>query len=232
MCGVDHLRICGSPIPSKLAEQLFPDAAPSPANKPVIDRGRGTIFGRAIAPAAPALQHMHDATDNAPIVCTLDASHIRRQTRLNPLPLLIAQPKQVLPHGPDPPKRIRYTWNQDCFATAAKLMSSHPSPCVRGMAARAHRPRACRRNDIANFRANTQCCDVLATRAPEIMTAPRHLARRLRDQVQQSKEIAYVLGSSAAVVCSSESVECCSLREQSLKDFRSNNTGREYGGQG
>jgi hypothetical protein len=45
---------------------------------------------------------MHDATDNAPIVCTLDASHIRRQMRLNPLPLLIAQPKQVLPHGPDP----------------------------------------------------------------------------------------------------------------------------------
>ncbi len=70
---------------------------------------------------------MHDATDNAPIVCALDASHIRRQTRLNPIPLLIAQPKQVLPHGPDPPKRIRHTWNQDCFAPAAKLMSSHPS---------------------------------------------------------------------------------------------------------
>jgi hypothetical protein len=46
---------------------------------------------------------MHDATDNAPIVGTLDASHVRRQMRLNPLPLLIAQPKQVLPHGPDPP---------------------------------------------------------------------------------------------------------------------------------
>jgi hypothetical protein len=47
--------------------------------------------------------------------------------RLNPLPLLIAQPKQVLPHGPDPPKRIRYIWNHDCLAAAAKLMSSHPS---------------------------------------------------------------------------------------------------------
>jgi hypothetical protein len=70
---------------------------------------------------------MHDATDNAPIVCTLDASHIRRQMRLNPLPLLIAQPKQVLPHGPDPPKRISCIWNQDCFAVAAELMSFHPS---------------------------------------------------------------------------------------------------------
>jgi hypothetical protein len=47
---------------------------------------------------------MHDATDNAPIVCTFDTSHIRRQMRLNPLPLLIAQPKQVLAHGPNPSK--------------------------------------------------------------------------------------------------------------------------------
>src|SRR5580692_8810863 len=73
---------------------------------------------------------MHDATDNAPIVCTLDASHIRRQMRLNPLPLLIAQPKKVLSHGPDPPKRIKHIWNQDCFATAAKLMSSHSSSAL------------------------------------------------------------------------------------------------------
>jgi hypothetical protein len=73
---------------------------------------------------------MHDATDNAPIVCTFDASHIRRQMRLNPLPLLIAQPKQALPHGPDPPKRIRYKWNQDCLTPAAKLMSFHPSITV------------------------------------------------------------------------------------------------------
>jgi len=45
---------------------------------------------------------MHDATDNAAIVNSLDTSHIPRQMRLNPLPLLIAQPKQVLAHGPDP----------------------------------------------------------------------------------------------------------------------------------
>jgi hypothetical protein len=45
---------------------------------------------------------MHDAADNTPIVDSLDASHIRRQMRLNSFPLLIAQPKQVLAHGPDP----------------------------------------------------------------------------------------------------------------------------------
>jgi hypothetical protein len=46
--------------------------------------------------------------------------------------LLIAQPKKVLSHGPDPPKRIKHIWNQDCFATAAQLMSSHPRLWVLG----------------------------------------------------------------------------------------------------
>jgi hypothetical protein len=45
---------------------------------------------------------MHDAADDAPIVHPRDTSHIPRQPRLNPLPLLIAQPKQVLAHDPDP----------------------------------------------------------------------------------------------------------------------------------
>jgi hypothetical protein len=46
---------------------------------------------------------MHNAADDAPIVHPFDASHIPRQMRLDPLPLLIAQPKQVPPHDPDPP---------------------------------------------------------------------------------------------------------------------------------
>jgi hypothetical protein len=50
--------------------------------------------------------------------------------RLDPLPLLVAQPKQVPAHDPDPPKRISFIWNQDCFAAAAKLMSSDPSITV------------------------------------------------------------------------------------------------------
>jgi pilus assembly protein Flp/PilA len=127
MRGVDHLSVCESSAPSERPEQIFPDAAPRPANKPVIDRGWGTIFGWAIAPATTAFQHMHNATDDAPIVHPFDASHIRRQMRLDPLPLLIAQPKQVPPHDPDPPKTNQVIWNQDCCATAAKLMSSQPS---------------------------------------------------------------------------------------------------------
>jgi hypothetical protein len=51
---------------------------------------------------------MHDPADNAAIVGPLDATHVRRQTRLDARPLLIAQPKQVPAHGPDPfHKRIR-----------------------------------------------------------------------------------------------------------------------------
>jgi hypothetical protein len=46
---------------------------------------------------------MYDAADDAPIVRSLDTSNIRRQMWLDPLPLLITQPKQVLAHDPDPP---------------------------------------------------------------------------------------------------------------------------------
>ena len=94
--GVDHLRVCRSSIPGKLPEQVFPDAAPRPAHKAVIDRRRRTILGRAIAPATTAFQHMHDAADDAAIIRSLDAADIRRQVRFDPLPLLIAQPKQIL----------------------------------------------------------------------------------------------------------------------------------------
>jgi hypothetical protein len=48
------------------------------------------------------LQHVHDAADDAAIIHPLDPPDIRRQARFDPLPLLIAQPKQVSAHDPDP----------------------------------------------------------------------------------------------------------------------------------
>ena len=45
---------------------------------------------------------MHDATDNPTIIDTLDAAYIGRQMRLDPSPLLIAQPKQIPAHDPAP----------------------------------------------------------------------------------------------------------------------------------
>jgi hypothetical protein len=71
---------------------------------------------------------MHDPADHPAIVNPLDATYIRRQMRLNPRPLRLAQPKQIPTHAPDPlPKRIRILWNQDWVAAAAELMSFDPS---------------------------------------------------------------------------------------------------------
>jgi hypothetical protein len=64
---------------------------------------------------------MDDAADDAPVIRSLDTSHICRQIRFDPLPLLIAQPEKVLAHDPNPPDRIRYPWNQDYLAAAAKI---------------------------------------------------------------------------------------------------------------
>src|SRR5262249_39182874 len=82
-----------------------------------------TSSRRAIAPATAALQYMHDAADDSAIVRPLDAPDIRRQVRLDPLPLLIAQPKQVAAHDPNPLPKT----NQDRIVRAEKLMSSDPS---------------------------------------------------------------------------------------------------------
>ena len=66
---------------------------------------RKTILGRAIAPVTAALQHVHDTADDAAIIHPLDPPDIRRQARFDPLPSLIAQPKQVSAHNPDPPSK-------------------------------------------------------------------------------------------------------------------------------
>jgi len=46
---------------------------------------------------------MYNSADDAPVVGSLNTSYVRRQTWFDPLPLLIAQPEQVLAHAPDPP---------------------------------------------------------------------------------------------------------------------------------
>src|SRR5262249_39245948 len=107
---------------------VFRDAAPTPAHQAVIDRCRRTILRRAIAPATAALQYMHDAADDSAIVRPLDAPDICRQVRLDPLPLLIAQPKQVAAHDPNPLPKT----NQDRIVRAEKLISSDPSRTAGG----------------------------------------------------------------------------------------------------
>jgi len=121
--GIDHLRICGSSVPGKVPEQVLPNPALGPTHKAIINRGRRTILGRAIAPPAAALEHVHDTADHAAIVFPLHPTHICRQVRLDPAPLLLAQPKQVLAHDPDPLQKT----NQDRIVTTQELMSFDPS---------------------------------------------------------------------------------------------------------
>jgi uncharacterized protein len=69
---------------------------------------------------------VYNAADNAAIVLPLDTAHIGWQVRFDPLPLLIAQPKQIPAHDPNPsPKENQYR-----IVTAEKLMSSHPSNLI------------------------------------------------------------------------------------------------------
>jgi hypothetical protein len=61
---------------------------------------------------------MHNPANDTAIIHSLNTTHVCRQMRLNPLPLLITQPKEVLAHDPDPPKnesgahRIRIALSQ------------------------------------------------------------------------------------------------------------------------
>src|SRR5947209_13364672 len=123
MRGTDHLHVRRSTIAGKLSEQIFPDAAPGPAHEAVIDRRRRTIFGRAITPAAAAPEHMNDPADHAAVVHAFLAANIRRQMPFNPRPLLIAQPKQIPAHDPNPLLKE----NQNRILRPEDLMSSDPN---------------------------------------------------------------------------------------------------------
>src|SRR5262249_23794495 len=116
-------RTGSMPNPVAVCTTCGADAAPRPAHKAIINRCRRTILGRAITPATATVQHMHDTADDAAIIRPLDPAHIRRQVRFDPLPLLIAKPKQVPGHDPNPLPKT----NQDRIVRAEKLMSSDPS---------------------------------------------------------------------------------------------------------
>jgi hypothetical protein len=96
--GVDHLRLARPAAIRKLAEQPLPHAASRPSHKAVVNRRWRTVFRRAIAPPAAALQHMQNAADHPAIIDAIFPAHVRGQKRLDPLPLLVVQPEQVASH--------------------------------------------------------------------------------------------------------------------------------------
>jgi hypothetical protein len=56
------------------------------------------VLRRAIAPAAAAPQNMQYAADHTPVVHSLLAPNVSRQVWLDPLPLIVVEPKQVGSH--------------------------------------------------------------------------------------------------------------------------------------
>ena len=80
-------------------EDRTPSATFGPAVEAIVDRRVGAIFGGAIAPASPLLQHMNDAARDPPIVVARRTRQSSRQMRLDTRPLPITQPKQTLTHA-------------------------------------------------------------------------------------------------------------------------------------
>jgi hypothetical protein len=66
---------------------------------------------------------MNDPTDHATVVNPFHSANICRQMRFNSSPLLVAQPKQVPAHDPDPLSKP----NQERIVASEKLMSFDPS---------------------------------------------------------------------------------------------------------
>jgi hypothetical protein len=80
-------------------EYVLPNASLAPAREAIVDRFVWTILWRAILPTTSHLHHMHDPTQNPPIITALGTRLIGWQMRLDFRPLLIGEPKQVRVHG-------------------------------------------------------------------------------------------------------------------------------------
>jgi len=90
-------------------EDRSPPVTLGPAIEAIVDRRVGAVFGGAIAPTSSRLQHMNDATDDAPIVVARRARQSTWQMRFDTRPLPITQPKQALTHSLAPAllRRVR-----------------------------------------------------------------------------------------------------------------------------
>ena len=74
-------------------EHLAPYAFGAPTDMTIVEGlGRAVALGR-ILPAAARLQHVHDPADHPSIIDPRHASRLVGQPRLQPRPLLIAQPE-------------------------------------------------------------------------------------------------------------------------------------------
>jgi hypothetical protein len=96
-------------------ENRSPTSAFGPAIEAIVDGCVGTIFARAIAPAAAALEHMDDAADNPSIIISFRTGQVRRKMRRNACPLLVIQPKQPCAHRKPPVSNRSARENQNAL---------------------------------------------------------------------------------------------------------------------
>ncbi len=88
-----------NPLPGGQRLQYpMPVLAPGPAIEAIIHRGRGTVFRRAVLPAAAALQHMNNPTDNPTVINTRRTNGMAGKVWLNRRPRFIRKPEN-LPHS-------------------------------------------------------------------------------------------------------------------------------------
>src|SRR5262249_3017537 len=103
--GDQLLHLGGRPVLRQFTKQPFPYATARPTNEAVVEARVWPVHLRAVGPAATTFQHMNDSADDPAVVHALDASYVFRQMRLDTLPLLIVQPKEVCVHRPPPSPR-------------------------------------------------------------------------------------------------------------------------------
>jgi hypothetical protein len=70
----------------------LPDAALAPARETIVDCLMRSLFARTVLPTAANALHVHDAAQNPPIILSLGAGLVGRQTRCDLRPLLVGKP--------------------------------------------------------------------------------------------------------------------------------------------
>src|SRR5580692_6453387 len=116
MRGVDRHGSDHAGRPGQCVKNIGPDALAAPTIEAVVDRRVGTIIGRTIPPTRTRAQHVHDTTDDPAVVDAMRPAPAARHQRLNPSPLRIAQPIELLPHQ-GPPRfgslesQLKPRWN-------------------------------------------------------------------------------------------------------------------------
>src|ERR1700691_2095822 len=91
--GSDHAGRAGQRV-----KDVGPNALAAPTIEAVVNRRVGAVVGRAIPPPRTRTQHVHDPTDDPAIIDAMRAAPAAWHQRLNPRPLRVTQPIELLPH--------------------------------------------------------------------------------------------------------------------------------------